>query len=67
MDKRIKWTNLSRPKIAELMAAEGVSVSVTVVVSNGPVEGMNNRLKMLKRQMFSRAGLDLLAKRFILH
>lgn len=31
MDERIKWTNLSRPKIAELMAAEGVSVSVTVV------------------------------------
>lgn len=31
MDERIKWTNLSRPKIAELMASEGVTVSVTVV------------------------------------
>ena len=31
MDERIKWTNLSRPKIAELLAAEGISVSVTVV------------------------------------
>lgn len=31
MDERIKWTNLSRPKIAERMAAEGVTVSVTVV------------------------------------
>ena len=31
MDERIKWTNLSRPKIAELMAAAGVTVSVTVV------------------------------------
>jgi len=31
MDGRIKWTNLSRPKIAELLAAEGISVSVTVV------------------------------------
>lgn len=31
MDERIKWTNLSRPKIAELMAAEGVVVSVTVI------------------------------------
>ena len=30
MDERIKWTNLSRPKIAELMASEGVTVSVTV-------------------------------------
>lgn len=31
MDERIKWTNLSRPKIAELLASEGISVSVTVV------------------------------------
>ena len=31
MDERVKWTNLSRPKIAELLKAEGVSVSVTVV------------------------------------
>jgi transposase len=35
-------------------------------VSNGPVEGLINRLKMLKRQMYGRAGLDLLSKRFIL-
>ncbi|MGC1307532.1 MAG: transposase [Phormidesmis sp.] len=35
-------------------------------VSNGPVEGLNNKLKMLKRQMYGRAGLDLLAKRFIM-
>ncbi|MDV3352744.1 transposase, partial [Leptothoe sp. LEGE 181152] len=39
---------------------------VTLEVSNGPVEGQNNRLKMLKRQMFGRAELDLLAKRLIL-
>ena len=31
MDEQIKWTNLSRPKIAELLAAEGISISVTVV------------------------------------
>ena len=31
MDERLKWTNLSRPKIAELLAAEGITVSVTVV------------------------------------
>jgi transposase len=35
-------------------------------VSNGPVEGLNNRLKMVKRQMYGRAGLELLSKRFIL-
>jgi len=34
--------------------------------SNGPVEGLNNKLKMLKRQMYGRASLELLAKRFIM-
>ncbi len=34
--------------------------------SNGPVEGQINRLKMLKRQMFGRARLDLLSRRFVL-
>ena len=43
-----------------------VTAGLTLEVSNGPVEGLNNRLKMLKRQMFDRAGLNLLAKRFIL-
>jgi transposase len=45
---------------------DAVKAGVTLEISNGQVEGQNNRLKMLKRQMFGRAGLDLLAKRFIL-
>ena len=36
------------------------------VHSNGPVEGHINRLKLVKRQMFGRAKLDLLARRFLL-
>lgn len=43
-----------------------VKASIMTEVSNGPVEGLNNRLKMLKRQMYGRAGLELLTKRFIL-
>ena len=43
-----------------------VRASMMTTVSNGPVEGLNNRLKMLKRQMYGRAGLELLTKRFIL-
>jgi len=31
--------------------------------SNGPAEGQINRLKTLKRQMYGRAGFDLLRKR----
>ena len=45
---------------------DAVKAGVTLEVSNGTVEGQNNRLKMLKRQMFGRAELDLLAKRLIL-
>jgi transposase len=34
--------------------------------SNGPTEGHINRLKMLRRQMFGRAGLPLLKRRLLL-
>jgi transposase len=42
-----------------------VKAGVTLPWSNGPVEGHINRLKMLKRQMFGRARLDLLSCRFL--
>ena len=45
---------------------DAVKAGVTVPWSNGPVEGHINRLKMLKRQMFGRAHLDLLNRRFLL-
>ena len=38
----------------------------TLPWSTGPVEGQINRLKMIKRQMYSRANLDLLNRRFLL-
>jgi transposase len=40
-----------------------VKTGLTLSFSNGPTEGHINRLKMLKRQMFGRAKLDLLEKR----
>jgi len=45
---------------------DAVKAGVTGPWSNGPVEGHINRLKMLKRQMFGRAHLDLLNRRFLL-
>ena len=33
--------------------------------SNGPTEGQINKLKTLKRQMYGRAGLDLLRARLV--
>jgi transposase len=45
---------------------DSVKAGVTLPWSNGPVEGHINRLKMLKRQMFGRAKLELLSRRFLL-
>lgn len=45
---------------------DAVRAAMTLAVSNGPVEGQINRLKMLKRQMYGRAGMELLRRRFLL-
>ena len=42
-----------------------VEAAVTEPWSNGPVEGHINRLKMLKRQMYGRAGVELLRARLL--
>jgi Cu/Ag efflux pump CusA len=36
-----------------------VRLSITVPWSNGPIEGQINRLKVIKRQMYGRAGFEL--------
>ncbi len=43
-----------------------VTAGLTLPFSNGPTEGAVTRIKALKRQMYGRAGLDLLRKR-VLH
>ena len=42
-----------------------VEAAVTEPWSNGPVEGQINRLKTLKRQMYGRAGVELLRARLL--
>ena len=42
-----------------------VEAAVSEPWSNGPVEGQLNRLKMLKRQMYGRAGIELLRARLL--
>ena len=39
---------------------------VALTWSNGQTEGQVNRLETLKRQMYGRASLDLLERRFLL-
>jgi transposase len=45
---------------------EAVNAGVTLPCSSGPVEGQITRLKRLKRQLFGRASLALLERRFVL-
>ena len=45
---------------------DAVRYGLSLPYSSGPVEGNINRLKMIKRQMFGRASLDLLRKRVLL-
>jgi len=45
---------------------DAVRASMTLDWSSGQTEGQINRLKMMKRQMYGRAGLDLLSRRFLL-
>jgi transposase len=42
-----------------------VESAVSTPWSNGPVEGHINRLKILKRQMYGRAGIELLRARLL--
>ena len=46
---------------------DAVSSGIKGPWSNGQLEGQINRLKMLKRQMFGRAGFDLLRARVLHH
>ena len=45
---------------------EAVIASLTLPWNSGVVEGHVNRIKMFKRQMFGRAGFQLLRKRVLL-
>lgn len=44
---------------------DAVTAGLTLEHNSGPVEGHVNRIKMLKRQMYGRANLDLLRKRVV--
>jgi hypothetical protein len=45
---------------------DAVTQGLTTSWRSGPVEGRVNHIKMIKRQMFGRAGLPLLRKRVLL-
>ncbi|WP_370518081.1 transposase [Micromonospora sp. MP36] len=44
---------------------DAVTAGLTLPWNSGPVEGHVNRIKMIKRRMYGRAGFDLLRKRVL--
>ncbi|MFJ6623410.1 transposase [Kitasatospora sp. NPDC091335] len=74
-DQLVDWIgNVKSTDLPELVSfVNGIGSDLGAVVaglslpfSSGVVEGQVNRIKMVKRQMFGRAGLDLLRKRVLL-
>ena len=70
-----QWIELSKQSGINEMASfakgllsdyDAIENALTLKWSNGPVEGNVNRLKTIKRQMYGRAGFELLKKRLIL-
>jgi transposase len=46
---------------------EAVTAGLTLPFSNGPMEGANTKVKLLKRQIYGRAGFPLLRQRILLN
>ncbi|MGW7674358.1 ISL3 family transposase [Streptomyces sp. NPDC054775] len=74
-DRLPEWiteaTDVSLPGISSFAGGlnsdfDAVTAGLTTDWNSGPVEGVVNRIKMLKRQMFGRAGFALLRKRVLL-
>jgi transposase len=59
---RTQLRNFARGLFSDLKA---IRVAMTLPWSNGPTEGHINRLKMVKRQMYGRAGFQLLRARVL--
>jgi transposase len=57
---------LSAPFADGIKDDKAVEAALEEPWSNGQVEGQVNRLKLIKRQMYGRAGLELLRRR-VLH
>src|SRR6266700_1092674 len=72
--KRTNWIDSTTasgfPCVAQFASTlrrdlEAVELSITTPWSNGPIEGHINRLKAIKRQMYGRAGFELLKARVL--
>jgi len=56
---------MRRFAIGLLADLQAIEAALKLPWSNGQTEGQVNRLKLLKREMYGRAKLDLLSQRFL--
>lgn len=66
-DQAFEAANEALGRFAQLLEADrsAVELSIAAPWSNGPVEGHINRLKVIKRQPYGRAGFELLKARVL--
>ena len=70
VDGRRRSTRPSRPEELRQRPVSGPGRGLRshdLTYSNGPTEGMNTKIKLLKRQMYGRAGFPLLRQRILLN
>jgi transposase len=67
IEKYGRSTNKNLKSFAAGLFRDLIAVKNSIISdhSNGFIEGNNNRLKMIKRTMYGRAGLDLLRAKII--
>jgi len=67
VEKYFKSSNKNLRSLANGIVRDFLAVKNSIIsdYSNGFLEGNNNRLKMIKRTMYGRAGLDLLRAKII--
>jgi hypothetical protein len=67
VEKYFKSSNKNLKSLANGIVRDFAAVKNSIIsnYSNGFLEGNNNRLKMIKRTMYRRAGLDLLRAKII--
>jgi len=63
MGSRFHWVAQFAKTLSRDLAA--VELAIETPWSNGPLEGHINRLKVIKRQMYGRAGFELLRARVL--
>jgi transposase len=65
LEERVQ-TKIRQSEVSTLSGMATPGFIESLPYSNGPAEGVNTKVKLLKRQMYGRAGFALLRRRILL-